>query len=174
MTDLSPMENIVLRIAGSGDIPALSRIADAMKAVHEENYFERSFTDGRTILIAEQGGQPVGYVQINWKPLYPPFRRFGMPEIQDLNTVPGARRQGIGARMVGWCEEQARQKGHADIGISVGLASSYGAAQRLYVRLGYVPDGAGACYDDAPVQPGARYAADDLFTLKLVKSLGPG
>ncbi|HYD19597.1 MAG TPA: GNAT family N-acetyltransferase [Patescibacteria group bacterium] len=174
MTDNSPMENIVLRIAEAGDIPALERIATAMKAVHEENYFERSLGDGRTILLAEQAGRAVAYVQINWKPLYAPFRRFGLPEIQDLNTVPGARRQGIGARMVSWCEDYARQRGHADIGISVGLAASYGAAQRLYVRLGYVPDGAGACYDDVPVQPGARYAADDLFTLKLVKSLGAG
>ena len=162
------MQNIILRIADEKDIPALYRIAAAMKATHEPQYFERCFAEGRrTVVIAEDAG----YALLNWEPTYTPFRRLGFPEIQDLNVVPAARKAGVGGKLVGWCESLALQEGKTDIGISVGLSSSYGAAQRLYVKMGYVPDGAGIAYDDVPVAPGEMRAVDGLLTLKFVKSL---
>ncbi len=174
MIDSHLMQNIKLRAATEADIPALEVIAAAMRATHEAGYFARSLREGRTVLLAEQSGAAVGYVQVNWKPIYAPFRRLNIPEIQDLNVVPSARQQGIGDAMVAACENLAREKGHGDMGISVGLYARYGAAQRLYVRRGYVPDGAGVSYDDVPVVAGEMRAVDDLLTLKLVKSLGEG
>ncbi len=168
------MQNISLRVATESDITALDGIAASMRATHEAGYFARSLSEGRTVLLAQQAGAAVGYVQINWKPLYAPFRRLNIPEIQDLNVIPAARQQGIGDAMVAWCENLAREKGHDDMGISVGLYARYGAAQRLYVRRGYVPDGAGVSYDDVPVVAGDMRAVDDLLTLKLVKSLVQG
>lgn len=174
MSDHPLMQNLELRAATEADIPALEAVSAAMRATHETGYFARSFAEGRTVLLAEQAGAAVGYVQVNWKPNYVPFRRLNIPEIQDLNVVPAARQQGIGDAMVAFCENLARAKGHDEMGISVGLYARYGAAQRLYVRRGYVPDGAGVSYDDVPVTAGDMRAVDDLLTLKLVKNLGQG
>jgi GNAT superfamily N-acetyltransferase len=167
---------ITIRKADNKDLSALYAIAGQMQAVHERNYFERCLEEqaagNRLVFIAQDAaGAAPGYVQLNLKSLYPPFRRLNVPEIQDLNVVPVARRQGLGARLVAYCEEQARSAGCDDIGISVGLYPRYGAAQRLYVRLGYMPDGAGVAYDETTVAAGAVCAVDDLLTLKLVKSL---
>lgn len=166
---------MLIRRAEERDIALLWDIAAAMKARHEEDYFDRCLLEQqesrRTILVAEEDGKGLGYVMINWLPLYPPFRRLGIPEIQDLNVVPGARRQGLGATLVEACENAARQAGKTEIGISVGLHSGFGAAQRLYVQRGYIPDGAGIMHDELPVPAGEMRPADDLLTLKLVKSL---
>jgi hypothetical protein len=72
---------------------------------------------------------------------------------------------------VEFCEDMARKEGFTDMGISVGLYARFGAAQRLYVRKGYVPDGAGVSHDDIPVAAGDVRPIDDLLTLKLVKTL---
>lgn len=169
---------IAIRQADNKDIQALYAIAAKMQAVHEAGYFERCMeeqaAERRLVFIAKDGqGHAVGYAQLNFYPTYAPFRRLNIPEIQDVNVVPHARRQGIGMQLVERCEEHARAKGHGDIGIGVGLNASFGQAQRLYVRRGYVPDGAGVCHDDDPVTAGALYAIDDVLTLKLVKPLAP-
>lgn len=169
---------ISIRKADEKDIPALQSIAQQMGATHERGYFERCLEEqaaqNRLVFLAvDEQGAALGYVQLNLKPLYAPFRRLGIPEIQDLNVVPAARRQGIGGRLVEHCEEAAQGAGHEDIGLGVGLYPRFGAAQRLYVRRGYVPDGAGVTYDDVPVSAGALFPVDDLLTLKMVKSLIP-
>jgi GNAT superfamily N-acetyltransferase len=166
---------MLIRRAEQKDIALLQEIAAAMKARHEEDYFERCMMEQadkrRTVLLAEEQGRGLGYAMINWQPLYPPFRRLGIPEIQDLNVAPEARRQGLGARLVEACEDAARQAGKTEMGISVGLDAGFGAAQRLYVRSGYMPDGAGVMHDEAPVLPGEMRAVDGLLTLKFIKAL---
>jgi hypothetical protein len=65
------------------------------------------------------------------------------------------------------------------MGISVGLNQSYGPAQRLYVKKGYIPDGAGMCCDDVPVREGELrttlllrpVSLDSLLTIKMIKDL---
>lgn len=56
------------------------------------------------------------------------------------------------------------------VGIGFGLYDSYGTAQRLYVKRGYIPDGRGLMYDNQPVVPGSQVWVDDELTLFLVKS----
>ncbi|MEZ0226615.1 MAG: N-acetyltransferase family protein [Alphaproteobacteria bacterium] len=166
---------MLIRRAEENDVEILKSIATAMKARHEADYFGRCLAEQadarRTILLAEESGRGHGYVMINWLPLYPPFRRLGIPEIQDLNVVPEARRQGLGAKLVDACEDAARQAGKTEMGISVGLGAGFGAAQRLYVRRGYIPDGAGVMHDELPVTAGEMRPVDDMLTLKLVKIL---
>lgn len=143
---------------------------------HETGYFERCFAeqaDGKRVLfiVRQADGRLGGYVILNWHPRYQPFRRLGIPEIQDLFVAPDARRQGIGEALVGECERQAAAKGCTQMGIAVGLHAGFGAAQRLYVRLGYVPDGAGVMYDRDAVHMGDMRIIDDDLTLMLVKDL---
>jgi GNAT superfamily N-acetyltransferase len=155
---------LLIRRAASADIQALDDIARAMG---EGRDFARCLLE-REVFIAQLDGIAVGSVQFNRHPTYPPFRRLGIPEVQDLMVRPEARRQGVGEALVRHCETLA---GTDEVGIGVGLDASFGAAQRLYVRLGYVPDGSGAVYDDVPVRPGELRPVDGFFCLKLVKSL---
>ncbi len=126
----------------------------------------------RIILVAQTPtGTPIAQVHLNFNPQYPMFQRLHIPEIQDLLTVPGHRGQGIGTSMIAACEDAARQRGASDIGIAFGLDASFGAAQRLYIRHGYIPDGAGVVYDRQPVAVGAMKPLDDLYCLMLTKDL---
>lgn len=167
--------SVHIRKALLGDKPVLQDIAAKMGAHHAADYFDRCLAEQtagtRQIFIATLDDAPVGYVQLNWRPVYVPFRRLDIPEIQDLNVIPAVRRQGIGATLVEYCEITARQAGKTDMGISVGLYAAFGAAQRLYVQRGYVPDGAGVAVDDEPLRGGEMRPIDDNLTLKLIKPL---
>jgi GNAT superfamily N-acetyltransferase len=168
---------ITIRPAAENDIPALDAFARGMGQTHEAGYFARCLgeqDEGRRqffLALDADSGAIAGYVQLNAQPLYAPFRRLGLPEIQDLNVLPDYRRRGIGEKLVDHCEAEARASGKTAVAISVGLYASYGAAQRLYVRKGYVPDGAGIAYDDEPVRLGEMRPIDDNLTLKLTKDL---
>lgn len=141
----------------------------------EDGYFERCFAEHqsglRRLYIAACDGIPAGYVHLVFTPRYRPFRQMNIPEIQDLFVAPDFRRQGIGAALVAHCEAAAKRRGYEAIGIGVGLYRDYGAAQRLYVRRGYLPDGAGVVYENEQVTPGELRAVDDFLCLKLVKPL---
>lgn len=56
-------------------------------------------------------------------------------------------------------------------GIGVGLFSDYGAAQRMYVSRGYVPDGRGITYHCEAVSGGDKVIADDDLVLWFAKRL---
>lgn len=143
--------------------------------VDESDYarkcFEEQSAGRRDVFIAFLDKEPCGFAQLLWNPVYAPFRKLGIPEIQDLAVIPSARRQGIGLALVLHCEDVARAKGRTEIGIGVGLYAGYGAAQRLYVAQGYIPDGFGVVYDNVPVMGGELRAVDDLLVLKMVKTL---
>jgi GNAT superfamily N-acetyltransferase len=141
----------------------------------EPGYFERCIEEQeagrREILIASDGGGDIGYGMLNREPQYALYKRLGMPEIQDLNVVPEARKRGAGAALIKALEDLARRLGYKQIGISVGLHSEYGAAQRLYVKLGYVPDGLGVAYDRVTVAAGEIRPLDDNLCLMMVRDL---
>ena len=115
--------------------------------------------------------QICGYCFLNFTPKYALFKKLGIAEVQDLNVEQYYRRQGVGKRLIRHCEEQVRDKGFAQIGIGVGLDGSFGAAQRLYVRMGYVPDGYGVTYDREFVACGDIFPIDDRLSLMMVKEL---
>lgn len=166
---------MLIRKASDADVPVLDRIAAEMGQTHEAGYFARCLQEQaagkRIVFVAEEKGEAFGYAQLVWSPNYPPFKRLGIPEIQDLNVIPDARQRGIGGLLVDHCENTARKEGRTDIGISVGLYPRYGAAQRLYIKKGYVPDGAGVAYDETTVRQGEMKPVDDLLSLKLIKEL---
>lgn len=134
-------------------------------------YFTNCIKQGYAIFIASVKGQDAGFGILNYTSRYQPFRRMNIPEIQDLNVLPDMRQRGIATAIIAACEEAAREEGCDDIGLGVGLASSYGPAQRLYVKLGYMPDGSGAMYDHKAPDGARSYPLDDDFCLMLVKAL---
>ncbi len=167
--------DIEISKANEGDIPALYRLVEAAGSSGKPaGFFERCVEeqkDGvRDVLLALRGGEPVGFVMLNGRPQYALYKRLEIPEIQDLNVVPEMRRRGIATALIHRCENMAREKGCAHIGIAVGVDSGYGAAQRLYVKLGYIPDGHGITYDREPVRRGEFRAVDDDLCLMMVKA----
>jgi hypothetical protein len=70
-------------------------------------------------------------------------------------------------------EEKARQLS-TDVGIAVGMTADYGAAQRMYVKRGYIPTGAGLFADGRPVSYGEQVTVDDGLLLTFTKQLVDG
>jgi GNAT superfamily N-acetyltransferase len=124
------------------------------------------------LLVAVDGERYVGHTKVVWSPHYhyPYYRENGIPEIQDLNVLPTDRRKGVATLLVQTAEDLIRERSPI-AGIGVGLYRDYGAAQRMYVLRGYVPDGNGVTYQDAYVTPGASVPVDDDLVLFFIKKL---
>lgn len=111
-----------------------------------------------------------GCAHLKYKSDYPYFAENSIPEVNDLNVFPQYRRNGIANKLLEEFEIIASQTTR-QIGIGVGLYKDYGAAQRIYCRRGYIPDGNGIQYNNAAVQPGAMVRVDDDLVLYFTKEL---
>jgi GNAT superfamily N-acetyltransferase len=162
------------RGASPTDCEGLYRLY-AQMGKKDPGYFERCVEEQdagrREILIVNDGAGDIGYGMLNRQPQYALYKRIGIPEIQDLNVIPEARRQGIGTALIHALEDVARGLGYRQVGISVGLHADYGPAQRLYVKLGYVPDGLGVTYDRVTLAAGEIRPVDDNLCLMMVRDL---
>ena len=122
----------------------------------------------RNVLVATIGEGFAGYVTVIWESGYEPFRKEGIPEIQDFNVLPKFREQGIGTALMDRVEEMVAERSDV-VGIGVGMYPDYGSAQRLYVKRGYVPDGRGLTYNGKVLGPFEKTINDDSLVLHFVK-----
>ena len=74
-------------------------------------------------------------------------------------------------RLMQAAEDLARDPGATELGVKVGLFDAYGPAQRLYARLGYLPDGRGACQGHRPLRKGMQVTIDDDLIIWLTTDL---
>jgi GNAT superfamily N-acetyltransferase len=135
-----------------------------------EQYLCEQDNNERVCWLAWDKTAFAGYVTLKWKSSYPPFLEHSIPEIVDLNVLPTFRKQGIGTALLDKAESLAARSA-SFIGIGVGLYQDYGAAQRLYIKRGYLPDGRGVTYNYKPTTPGHEYPLDDDFVLWFTKKL---
>jgi GNAT superfamily N-acetyltransferase len=139
-----------------------------------QKYLQEQIVGERVVWVAQADNEIAGYVTLLWKARYEPFRINGIPEIVDLNVLPTFRNQGIGTRLLQAAESLVATK-HHKVGIGVGLYGDfdhgYGAAQRLYVKSGYIPDGFGITYKEKNVDFGKRVTINDDLILWFVKEL---
>lgn len=146
----------------------------AQRIERPESYYSRCFEENgnglRVTLLAFADGELAGVVHLKRESDYPYFRERGIPEVNDLNVFPAFRRRGIANRMLETFENIAAGR-EGRIGIGVGLFRAYGAAQRIYCRRGYIPDGNGVMYENAEVAPGETVRVDDDLNLYFVKEL---
>ena len=105
-------------------------------------YFDEQRAGTRSVLIATDADTFAGYITIVWQSTYPPFLAQGIPEIVDFNVFLKYQRQGIGNTLLETAEQTVAQRSSM-VGIGIGLTADYGAAQILYVKRGYIPDGLG-------------------------------
>ena len=136
-----------------------------------QRYLAEQEEGRRLAFVAEWRGEFAGYVTLLRTSDYRPFAELQVPEVCDLNVLPPHRRQGIGNALLDRAESAASARSQV-VGIGVGLYSDYGAAQRIYVRRGYLPDGQGIMYRNQPVKPGAAVFIDDDATLMLTRQVG--
>lgn len=122
------------------------------------------------LLTAQKDNIYLGHVKIVWESDYSYFLENDIPEIQDLSVVPRYRRKGIATGLLGHAEEIVSQR-FDRVGIGVGLYGQYGAAQRLYVLRGYVPDGRGLVFGTKYVKPRQIVWVNHNLVLFLTKDL---
>ncbi|MCB1537602.1 MAG: GNAT family N-acetyltransferase [Rhodospirillales bacterium] len=167
------MDNQDIRVIHlkSHDIERAARFFNYDRTGYDDRALRECMAQGAWgVLLAETAdGVDIGGCYLNWVPKYPLYRRLELPELQDLRVSPDWRRRGVATRLIATCEDMARGGGARGMGLSVGLYADYGPAQRLYTKLGYVPDGQGVTYDRVAVVPGARHPVDDDLTLMLLK-----
>ena len=148
----------VIRTMDESDPEAMSAAFTAIGWHKPPALFQRYLAEqeeGRRLaFVAEWRGEFAGYVTLQWISDYSPFAARPIPEVSDLNVLPPHRRQGIGNALLDRAESAASARSEV-VGLGVGLYSDYGAAQRIYVRRGYLPDGRGIMYRNQPVEPGA-------------------
>jgi GNAT superfamily N-acetyltransferase len=172
------MPSIRIRPLGPEDLEVVPRAFAAVNwpgkpAAMYRDYLRQQESGLRQVLVATLEHTFAGYVTVCPTSGYPPFREDGIPEIQDLNVLPGARRRGVGSALMDAAEADIVTRSPV-AGIGVGLYAAYGAAQRLYARRGYVPDGRGVVCRDVPVAPGATVVVDDDLVLMMTRRLPGG
>jgi GNAT superfamily N-acetyltransferase len=135
-----------------------------------EKYYREQIEGARTVLVAELDGMFVGYLTIVWESHYPPFRDAGIPEIVDFSVLMGYQRKGIGTALMDEAERRISERSSI-VGIGVGLSAGYGAAQIMYAKRGYIPDGRGVQYDGKQLKFGDKTTVDHSLTMCFTKDL---
>lgn len=135
-----------------------------------EGYYREQAAGERTVLVAELDGTFVGYLTIIWESHYPPFRDAGMPEIVDFSVLMAHQRKGFGTALMDEAERRIGERS-STVGIGVGLSAGYGAAQIMYAKRGYIPDGRGVQYDGKQLKFGDKTTVDHSLVMCFTKDL---
>lgn len=138
-----------------------------------ERYNAEQRERSRDVLVAEYDRAFAGYLTIKWESHYKHFRTKDIPEIADLNVLIKFRNKGIATALMDEAECRIGERSNT-IGIGVGLTADYGAAQRFYVKRGYVPDGLGISQDGVMLKHGDEVTIDDAMALYFTKSKETG
>ena len=163
-----------IRELSASDIPLIGVAFAAQgwpgRAEQYQRDFEQTIRGERLVLVAEDEAGFAGSVAIDWVSGYQPFRAAGIPEIINFNVLLRCRRRGHGAALMDEAERRVGQRSPV-VGIGVGLTADYGAAQILYVRRGYVPDGRGLWQSGRALVHGDSAIVDDDLCLFLTRRL---
>ena len=169
----TPAGQRAVRTLRSGDATPLAAAFAAIgwhkPAAMFLQYVAEAAAGARTCWVAEEQSTLAGYVTVRW----PPAGSADQVEIQDLNVLPGFRRRGVATALLAEAEAAVAARGNL-VQIAVGLHQGYGAAQRLYVQRGYMPDGRGVSVGGRPVAEGETVVLDDALVLTLQKVLSIG
>ncbi len=125
----------------------------------------------RTTFVAEYLGEPAGHVSLIHLPEpgeCGPFE--GIPSISDLCVFFHVHNHGVASRLLDVLENEAAKTSDT-VCLAVGCHSGYGAAQRLYVKRGFVFDGSGVWWNGKQLEQYAPCVNDDELVLWMSKKL---
>lgn len=133
-----------------------------------EKYLAGQADNTLYVFIAEYKNDVAGYVV-----LYPyakngAFANKNIPDISDFNVYTKYQRKGIGKLILDAAEGKAAQISNS-VSLGVGLHPGYGAAQRIYIKRGYVPDGSGIWYNNSLLPQNAPCENNDDLVLYMLK-----
>lgn len=167
-------DNFIIRSMKTTDIKI---IYDTYMAYHwhpkmetYKNYYREQQNSKRYVFVAEVEGNVAGFTTLLPQARDGPFVDSGIPEVVDLAVFYPYLRQGIANKILDAAEKTAAAISDA-ISLSVGLHDGYGAAQRLYAKRGYIPDGSGVWYKGRRLEQYRDCCNDDDLVLFLSKSL---
>ncbi len=146
---------MILRPATIADAPALAALgAESFIAAFGHLYTEADLNaflatvhspgavaeeiagDSCTHYLAEQDGCLVAYCKLRYPSHYTAYTDAADPiELGQLYALPGYTGTGIGARLMDWALDVARERGHDAVLLSV-YSENFGA-QRFYQRYGF-------------------------------------
>lgn len=135
-----------------------------------KKYYNEQELGKRYILLAEYNNDFAGYITIVWKSDYIVFKEKNIPELVDFNVLKKYQRKGIGRKLILSAEEVVKEK-NKEVGLRVGLLEDYGQAQRLYVKLGYIPVGNGISKNNYFYKYFDKVEIDDDLVIGLTKIL---
>lgn len=168
-------ENLLIRDLAPEDGPVFTAEEQAQgwhTALSKFKTRLRDRAEGRAVaLVALWKGSCAGYINVYLGNQWGPFGGQGLPEIVDFCVLQKFQRKGIGGKLLDAAEAVAAR--YADtVYLSVGLHNGFGAAQRIYIKRSYIPDGSGIWYRDKPCVPYEdAYPIDDELVLYLSKKL---
>lgn len=144
------------RIAGRGDAAAIDAIfrtsfcdtfahlyrpedLDAFLAKFTPEAWQSELDDPRyALLVAETGGEPIGYVKLG--PLTLPVdANAAAAELRQLYVLKGQLGSGVGAALMDWALAEAKRRDLGEIYLTVYTDNH--RARRFYERYGFVPVG---------------------------------
>lgn len=172
-----PDASLIIRHLNADDCTVISNAfydQGWIKPVEQfQKYFAETEAGSRVVYVAELEGEFAGYLTIVWKSDYLPFRELNIPEIVDFNVLIKYQQRGIGNKLMDAAEAKISSSSPI-AGIGVGLTPDYGAAQVLYVRRGYIPDGRGVLSHGKFIHYGDTITVDDDMALYFTKDLKAG
>lgn len=121
-------------------------------------------------LIALCDGEVAGYVYLYYNCRWGGCKNQGLPSIVDLKVFDNYRRNGVASQLLDAAERIAK-KYAAKVYLDVGLNRSYGAAQILYIKRGYIPNGNGVYFKQNVCQINEQYINNGELILCLIKEL---
>jgi GNAT superfamily N-acetyltransferase len=133
-------------------------------------HFEDHENGASTTILAYETERLVGIVTIRWYSHNPAFRAQNIPLIQNIEIRFEDRGRGLGNQMLERAEQEIALRSSV-AGLVVGISAEYGAAQHLYAKRGYLPDGRGVCRGHTPLQIGESVIVDHDLLLWLKKRL---
>ena len=134
------------------------------------SYYRQQKNGERLVFIPEYEGKVSGQCTLMLHPTDGTWGGKGIPEIVDLTVFFDKHRHGIGNKLLDVAEAEAAKISDM-VYLAVGVHSGYGAAQRIYVKRGYIPDGIGVWYHGRVLEQYAPCVNDDDLVLYLTKIL---
>jgi len=135
-----------------------------------QRYLRFQKEGSRDVIIAKLNNTFAGYLTIQWTSNYPPFKEKNIPEVVDFNVLKKYQRKGIGNALMQEAEDRIK-KVSAVVGIGFGVTKDYGAAQILYIKRNYIPDGNGLCRNSKSLKYGEQVTIADDLVFHLIKKL---